>query len=1332
MRYKYLIGKYIYSFLLVVFAATVIAPEGNAADITSSMDLFEPGTTCRNLEEDPRLGVVCGVVRSATPRDVETANGIATHPNAPAKGVSVYIYECEANSPTCKFQGNLTNPFSSTSTDENGYYSLTFRKIGNNQIRYLAFVCDNKLAGLYKVPSFTSFVLNTPLKCPETSTYKAPSQYLDPVAPGSFLSCDIKRPDPLATDSPVSFEGYFGKELQPQVEYNFTLGVDAADSRYMPRGSVFGDGTDSLLNPDKEAPDRGAFYYSDCLLVYKDWPNVNQLCLRPSKETPSDEELSEYEEALYTEPRFTTMNFLPNIPIKSTLLFFKDLTARQDVVSYVQNPTAPAQLLHTIFSNCKGSVYLRKWDDPDKTNTLPDCAELKSCNTASSGYEGDYRNRQYSAGPARNLANPAILRAESEAYLVPGSTLVETEVCTHIGKKIKIKDIQPPWDYCQLGTAGCGYILDKTYWNPEFAYLYGIKGTSMKMGYGFEGLNDTYWAPGASANANQIAFTPGNEKAGIPVKGGTYYSDNNYSLNNGLTPMSGGILSTDLAVSAESDGIKRPLAYVLQRPGETLADKAIYQQGAVKIEDAGSNLLEYCENSNVNPQHTSNLEEFTSASQDTLLINNWFRGNQDHYFQNLIDLLFPDKSAQTATTTIFRTTAGINRTQALEENVATINRFDAYDSLLTTAHGEGMYDAGLGAALYQLALQYLWPGTSETGKSYFDRKSPYPLEDGQRIDDLTVTFDLSEDNFTDIFKLPNDGHVENADWGTNNDNVCYPWNDIGVNGYCYQDFEVKYSVIPKEITRTCKVANCEVFEIGTGCDWCVYEGGDLKFDCYKNSGLVGDCSASDQYDLGAVGPDTYFSEACAKVKIDCMPGPGSALQSCIEDNYELKDIPEATCPTSGYWNVNWSGVYERYPEWDQYDYEMGMLQISCEEGYCNAPSWGDARRCKDQYGDFHEEFEISCTVGVEKETSRAPACNMQDAGPYACSADIDKDSNFKQTQEILRGYEGETYNVDSTVLINNEIWKKLARPGNKTYGTLAFSSADTSVTPAGTDNKNTNRNKDISGFGGASPEYKMISAHALYVNYFTGGEDIYYHCNNSEKGWFGTWTCPLLPVPKPPIIDFATLTSNLETACTLSTNSTCQVKFDDTGNIGALSPAFIGIVNAAADKFKVPAASILTYLSVINKTKIPLYQQLFSLAGQTTLLDGSLPWYGRLPQCDDNNTAAIGPYDWIKTWFDKTIALDSYKNAFVGLSDGRAEIASRCNFLDATFAAAAALTNGGNQCQPWTWDDAFPKIEQLAFGTAGAGSPDEGGDYWAEKRSLWESCYGGTLDRLPE
>ncbi|KKS66157.1 MAG: hypothetical protein UV35_C0024G0001, partial [candidate division WWE3 bacterium GW2011_GWB1_42_6] len=1097
----------------------------------------------------------------------------------------------------------------------------------------------------------------------------------------------------LATDSPVSFEGYFGKELQPQVEYNFTLGVKAADSRYTTRGSVFGYFTDRLLNPDQYVPDKGAFYYQDCLSVYKDWPEVSQLCLRPSQTNPTDDDLNTYEQALYTEPRFTTMNFLPNIPIKNTLLFFKDLTARQDVVSYAQNPTAPAQLLHTIFSNCKGSVYLRKFTDPDKTNTLPDCAELRSCNTASSGYEGDYRNRQYSAGPARNLANPAILRSESDAYLNPGGTVMETEVCTNVGKKIKIKDIQPPWDYCRLGTAGCSYTLDKTYWNPEFAYFYGIKGTSMKMGYGFEGINDTYWAPGASANANQIAFTMGNEKAGIPVKGGTYYSDNNYSLNNGLTPMSGGILSTELAVTAEADGIKRPLAYVLQRPGETSADKAIYQQGSIKIEDAGSNLLAYCENSNVNPQHTSNLEEFTLANQASLLINNLFQGNPDHYFQSLVDFVLPDKSPQTATTTIFRTTAGVNRTQALETNSFTINRFDAYDSLLTTAHGDGSYDQTLGDALFQLAIQYLWPGTSDTGKSYFDRKNDYPLEDGERRDDLTVTFNLSEDNFVDIFKQPSVGHVTWDMWGND---LCYPWNPIDSGRKCYE--RLGFTDDSGDINRTCRVESCGVFEHKETYSCRISGGGIETSEPKVSTSVIRDCQATDLIE----GTSTPFSLACAQKKIDCVGGPD---EDCIEDNYGFKVTESNGCPGLGS-TAYWEGALL---------VTAPTAEVPCAEYIC--PDGNTAFKCPD------DAMSISCWVdaGIAK---IGPACNMEDAGPYACSADIDKDSNFKQTQEILRGYEGETYNVDSTVLINNEIWKKLARPGNKTYGTLAFSSADTSVTPAGTDNKNTNRNKDIAGFGGASPEYKMISAHALYVNYFTGGEDIFYHCNNNEKGWFGTWDCSLAPVPEPPIIDFGTLTSNLDASCTLPANiGDCQIKFDDTGSIGALSPAFIGIVNAAADKFKVPAASILTYLSVIGKTKIPLYQQLFSLSGEAMLLDGSLPWYGRLPQCDDSNGAAVGPYDWILTWFNNTIALDSYKNAFAGLSDGRAEIASRCNFLDATFAAAASLANGSGSCQGWDWSTAFPKIEQLAFGTAGAGSPEDGGAWWSQKSALWNACY---------
>jgi len=1263
MRYKFLSEKYIFSLFLLIFVAGVGKNTAYAADLTDPSDVFEPGTTCRKTE-DPRLGVVCGVVRNATPQEVDVGGATTASPNPPIEGVSVYMYECDANSPTCKSDGALTNIFSSTSSDENGYYYITMRKVGNNQIRYLAFACGGKLAGLFRIPSYASFTLNTPLSCVGASSYAPPPPQLNPIS-FNKLSCDITRTNPEDTSLLPSYEGTFSQAYKPELEFNFFLEITAADSRYKVRGDVLGSVFDYWLNDPDVTPTKGAFYHEDCQRIYGTQDAVSALCFSPGANASDPQKATArnaYENNLYTNPLFTRMNFLPNIPIKSSLLFFKDITARQDVVNYSQNPTAPAQLLHTIFSNCRGSVYLRERGDSTK-DVLPECDELKSCNSASATIEGDYRNRQYSAGPARNLANPAILLSETEATL--DDSMRGTEVCQKGGTKIKIGDIQPPWSYCKPGEAGCAFALDKSYWNPEFSYFFGNKGTSTKVGYSFEGTNDTFYGAGV----NQKTFTRNEEKGGVPVKGGTYYSDNNYALsrNNGLTPIMAGIATSELSKTSYS------LSYVLQRPGETLEDKALYDQGTIKIEDAGSNLLSFCENSNVNNHN----DVFLPQNEDSVDVNNDFSGNPDHYFDTIE--LSP-KGKRTATSTIFYTTAAKFREYAYENLTNEVTkRMDIYDSLLTSSHGSGSYNP--------ITLFLTWVGAAIGGigsdnKSYFDRTSPYNLDPGagDLRDDIQVSFDLSEESFEGVFRLPTTDNLGSDQWGNS---ACYPWNEIGVGGKCYERWDAP---APSEITRTCKVENCVTVQEVETCTCQIVNGSVVKSQCAP-SVKTEQCPTTG---------DTTLIQQCIEKNVDCMDG-GTPNLSCMSQNYGYNLDANVVCPaesSDSYW-----GSIDIMPS-------SGCVVYNCPGEV------GPREYCVGQEN-------TSCAIKRTDESDKGHACNLQDAGPYTCTADVSKDSNFRSAQATFRPATPDV-GLDSTKIINNEMWKKLSHPlTNKVYGNLAFMSANTSVSQD-TTNVSENKNKDIMGFGGAAPEYKMISAHALYVNPYSGGATLNYHCINSELGSSTGWLCPLNPVPIPEIINPNMLAQSLVSACQLSTTPECTSNFGS--GIGALSPTFRLIVDAAASIYQVPAASIITYLKVVHKPDIPLYQYLFSTAGEQALFEASFPWYGKVAQCDDTNTAAIGPYDWIKVWFDK-VDISTELNA---LSTGRAEVASRCNFLDATFAAAKELSGLG--CANLEWPAASESIKDLAFGNnrVGAYSDTELAGYWQEKGALWASCYAGA------
>lgn len=1273
---------------MVVAGAFFVPGRVFAEEYVDPMSIFEPGTTCLK-PEDPRLAVICGVVRSATPRDADVYEGTATNPNPPLKGVSVYIYECYPDSPTCKKNGALANSFSSTFTDENGYYTITMRKVGNNLVRYLAFVCGGKLGGLFKVPSYASFNLNVPVNCPDVSNYSAPAASWDPVN-YSTLSCDITRTDPDNLDLEPSYEGKFGTEYQPVNEYNFWLEIDGADGRYKKYLDWLG--LYDLLNKPTTVPTKGAFYHEDCFRVYNGNLDYENLCY-----FPKEENLDGYEKRLYNDPALTTANFLPNIPIKNSLLFFKDLTARQDVVNYAQNPTATAQLLHTIFSNCKGNVYLRNSGGSIK-DVLPECDDLKACNSGISETSLNYRNRQYSAGPAKNLANPAILQDET-AYTLDDS-IKNTYVCQRMGTQYKIGDIQPPWSYCKVGESNCPYKLDKLYWNPEFAYFFGEKGTSTKVGYGFEGSNDSFWPP--ASGTNEVVWKQNEERAGVPIKGGTYYSDNNYgySRNNGLTPMMAGIATTELSGSAYN------LTYVLQRPFETNEDKLIYEQGIVKIEDAGSNLASFCENSNVNDHYNV----FPPNVADAAYVNTDFKGNADHYFE------FADstknKGELTPTSTIFYTTASKNREIALKSlDIGILDRVgrDVFDSYLTATYGGGKY--GVWDLIADLIFDLFSLGGHEH-KSYFDRDEDHynlSVASATLRDDLKSTFSLSEENFEQFFFLPDisDGTLFYDEWGKWFDD-CYQRNEVDVGKKCYNDFGV--TNVPTAITRTCRVELCELVTLSKSITCEVVNGVVVRNDGGEKMSTEPCATTGITADASLLKNAMYY---CATEKKDCYDGSWDkdCLDLRLDDVLECPDISE---------DVYFPGDYVTEPIY------MGGMWLTVNKGICSVKTGSPV-----YWYDFPiDAYDKSCEVTVSASKTK-PGCNMQDAGPYLCAGSTHKDANFKATQETFR-INTTDVPLDSTKTVNNEIWKKMAHPfSSKTYDSLAFQSANTSVSLDTNTNVARNKNKDTVAFGGASPEYKMISAHPLYTNYYDGGEEIFYHCINSDglSNYSGDWNCPLLEVPDPEIIDLFddSVTNNLKSACQLNTSASCISSYDTSGVMGAFNPTFIRVLDMAASEYDVPAALILAYLAVIHKPEMALYQNLFSLSGDQALFDASAPWYGRVPRCDDTNIAAIGPYDWIAQWFPK----EEIGPALDELSDGRSETASRCNFLDATYAAAYSLRSVGTTCESYTWDIAKISLLNLTLGFYRTEdyNPDSNpdttttGDYVVQRGSVvWNSC----------
>jgi hypothetical protein len=74
----------------------------------------------------------------------------------------------------------------------------------------------------------------------------------------------------------------------------------------------------------------------------------------------------------------------------------------------------------------------------------------------------------------------------------------------------------------------------------------------------------------------------------------------------------------------------------------------------------------------------------------------------------------------------------------------------------------------------------------------------------------------------------------------------------------------------------------------------------------------------------------------------------------------------------------------------------------------------------------------------------------------------------------------------------------------------------------------------------------------------------------------------------------------------------------------------------------------------------------------------SEPWYARMPNCDDMQTAGQGPFGLLTTYFNNAVAAGGrHPSRIVNIGGGEARvIVSKCNFIDAAYAAAELLSSG--------------------------------------------------------
>ncbi|RJR26841.1 hypothetical protein C4561_03645 [candidate division WWE3 bacterium] len=176
------------------------------------------------------------------------------------------------------------------------------------------------------------------------------------------------------------------------------------------------------------------------------------------------------------------------------------------------------------------------------------------------------------------------------------------------------------------------------------------------------------------------------------------------------------------------------------------------------------------------------------------------------------------------------------------------------------------------------------------------------------------------------------------------------------------------------------------------------------------------------------------------------------------------------------------------------------------------------------------------------------------------------------------------------------------------------------------------------------------------------------------------WQCPIDNEPVPPVAELSDVSNN----CTVDagTLASCGAAFPEVPDL--LSETFRIVINNAATRFDIPAGALIAILA--NEGGFAsVYHSLW--ADDLTVQRWSLPYYGRMDvggpvTCIDMVWSAQGPYQFLKTSFDSFLAQSGAPNeslcaALNEISPGRCLSASRCNFLDASYAAARHMQAGG-------------------------------------------------------
>lgn len=1132
-------------------------------------------------EADPEYASVCGIIRSANiegaPSTYDEDVTISTYGH-PVSGVTVGIYECNENYPSCFPYGNIggSDPadrrkIGECVTSENeGKFHCYMKRVSPNSKAYIVITCGKGDPYIEEIPSTKSLVnLSYEVDCQGEYNGEEQPSTIEIADRSKELSCTIDEADPK-----VGVEADAG--VREVTTFSANTGVEGGDIRF----TSFG-GMQFLMGYHP-----GAYWDEDCKVMYDknrakgvspgnlldaEWDifggkydSVEQKC-NPSGEM-----------ALIAP-------FMYGIPESSKMVTHRTFEGRFAVSREMQNPRAIQQYNSVTFSGCAEKVALR-FRGEDYQEDPMSCDEILDCKSSLGGNKNMYTTASWGAKGAQSYESQDMIDNEERD---------PTDIYCRDGNygDVTFGQVQPiyPDDTCTPGEDGCKYVLSSDYLLPDVLPKGGVtqdRGTST--------INDTYSTPYRTDTWNLY-----DSEAQNPHKVGhtaIYADDSVHKVNSGVASLR--IATDDINPDIDNHGV------IANRYVNTVnaVDRDYSYSSDVYIKTIGKDLKTLCSLSSVNGVGDRTV---TPDNEDSFLSHFSFVGLSD------------DIKNEVGGTYTYATPDAVKRDELLNKGGLSAIAIDYFDTLQRIAiDDEGRFDE---SKLKEEAgffgeygfLNFIKNYGGENIRKSFAERINADAWDYDKQSVVNTSYCISKENFKQYF--PAYGEADYPGGAGS----CYPWNDIDKGEYCNVHPGPSNPNIPIDGNlRTCKVERCIK-------EW------KEEFVCTE-------------YD-------------CAYGEVDPITG---IFECYIEGD---------TC-TNGY-----------------YDY----TPVPCDEG--------DERNCLyrqlDNYTDTYEQ-----SLNATK-----PYCDLWRAGTMAIDGDIMKDHAARAVQEPLYPYLKQQINMDPIADTANYMAQAFTpATEDSTYYQNAkvidynFTASQDPVEDA------THRLTSghlVKGLGSSGASYKLRKYISVtpYTTVFTDDFPPFKWSDDCENPAKDSW-CD--PVPAPEDIDLDEIDGG---ACKPHITGSCPLLGH---GVGVLAQ---NIVGAAGENAGGVPGSLL--LAIIANEQEWLYSYrldtrpngeeyktfLPNLMGwdDESIASYSEPYSARIPNCETNTFTAAGPYGFTTydTWnaFGSMVRMGGYHPSRGANIDAVGEddedfykdlfkIVSQCNFIDASYAAAANFKNEGMSC----------------------------------------------------